>query len=281
LSMHIRDARSRRGQFLVDAHVHYHKCFEPKAFLDSALANFRRAAQELGLGSEASRFLLFTDLAEEDSFERLRNEFLADKTASWTFNETGDGLAIVARKGKEEAIVLVAGRQITTREGLEVLALGCRQRFPERKGLEETVDAALGAAAIPVIPWGFGKWWFSRGALVRSILDAAKPHQLYLGDNGGRLRYSPRPGLFKLGESRGIFVLPGSDPLPFPSQAGKAASYGSVIEGELDMQNPAGSLKRAVRELQAPPHSYGRQEGLLGFLQYQLAMQFKKRASRV
>ena len=34
---------------LVDAHAHYHDCFDLIIFLDGALANFQRAAQLLGL----------------------------------------------------------------------------------------------------------------------------------------------------------------------------------------------------------------------------------------
>ena len=35
---------------LVDAHVHFHSCFDQDLFLDAALANFRRGAADLGLG---------------------------------------------------------------------------------------------------------------------------------------------------------------------------------------------------------------------------------------
>ena len=61
---------------------------------------------------------------------------------------------------------------------------------------------------------GLRKWWYRRGNLVDHFLKSPQASEIFLGDNGGRLRFGPRPRLFRVAEPRGIRVLPGSDPFP-------------------------------------------------------------------
>jgi hypothetical protein len=258
--------------------VHFHSCYDPQAFFDAALRNFRLGAAELDLSPETPGFLLFTETAGEDYFRRFQNGTLGTAAAQWRFQKTGERSSLIARRNGNGKVFLIAGRQIATHDGLEVLALGYGGPVAEGLSLPETVDAVLRSGAVAVVPWGFGKWWFRRGVLVRSVVNTAKPGHVFLGDNGGRLRFGRRPKLFELAESRGMFVLPGSDPLPFPSQVSKAGCYGFVLEGELDYERPADGLKKSLRRLDAQPVSYGRREGPLGFVRYQVAMQLRKRS---
>jgi hypothetical protein len=173
--------------------------------------------------------------------------------------------------------VIVAGRQIATRDGLEVLALCQDSEYPTDLAIDEAVEAVKQQGAIPVIPWGFGKWWFRRGALVSRLLESAKHPQLFLGDNGGRLRGAPRPKLFQRANDKGVLILPGSDPLPFPEQSDRAGSYGFVLETDIDLKQPAHELGMLLRAATKQPRTFGQLEAPSGFVKNQIAMQLRKR----
>jgi hypothetical protein len=275
------EARSEQPSCcLVDGHVHFHGCFAVRRFLDHAVQNFQEGARALGIASKTTGVLLFTEAAGDDYFNRFLGGEFAESAAPWTFKRTHEGCSLRARGDRNNELILIAGRQLATREGLEVLAIGYAGQLPEERGLLEIIEATLASGALAVIPWGFGKWWFRRGALVAEVLHMAEPGRIFLGDNSGRPRLARRHRLFRLAELKGVPVLPGSDPLPFGSQVGRAGCYGFVLEGELDSDKPANSLKDSLRNLRSQPRTYGRGAGLLSFSRYQVAMQVKKRARR-
>ncbi len=244
---------------LVDAHVHLYDCFPLAAFLDGAAANFAAAAARRGLEGPPAGVLLLAAGAGEGALERL---------------ERADGARLV----------LVAGRQAAAAEGVEVLALACRAEIPDGEPLAATLAAARAAGALPVVPWGAGKWWWGRGRLVAAAVEREDPADFFLGDSGGRPRLARRPALFERAARRGIRVLPGSDPLPFARHARRAGSTGFALEGGpeggLDGERPGASLRRALRESRGAPAPYGDGERALPFLINAVAMQLRKRRGR-
>src|SRR4051812_601799 len=114
------------GFALVDAHVHFYPCYDRDRFLDAALRNFRRGAAELRLPESTPGVLLLSEARGERWFERLREETEGVRRGAWEFVPClADRDSIVARRRADprDRIFLVAGRQIATREGVEVLAL--------------------------------------------------------------------------------------------------------------------------------------------------------------
>ena len=269
---------SFQGPHLVDSHVHFYDCYDRATFFDSAARNFRAAAAARGLASEPTGCLLFTEGAGDHYFRRFRDEADRDTGGGWAFRRTAEDASLLAVKDGETTILLVAGRQVATREGLEVLALGCDKDFADGEDLQSTFEAVLESGALPVLPWGFGKWWLGRGALMSQFVGSLDPARVCLGDNSGRPRGFPVPKLFRLAQSRGIKVLPGSDPLPFPSEVTKPGSFGFVLDGILDPQRPAESLKQIVRQRATQQVPYGRLESLGRFCRNQVLMQIRKRA---
>jgi len=79
--------------------------------------------------------------------------------------------AMVFARLNEPTLAIVAGRQLVTREGLELLALATGQELASGRSLTDSVRATLDVGGIPVLPWGFGKWWFQRGNTVRDFLQ--------------------------------------------------------------------------------------------------------------
>lgn len=277
---------------LVDSHVHFHRCFEPAVFLDAAARNFRQAAAALQLPFPSRTVpgcLLFAEGRGEHAFQRLRQE-MGKEVGPWRFAATDEeGSMVVVKDGETgepgDTLVLIAGRQIRTHEGLEVLALATTEDFPEGLTFGGTIERVHWSGALPVIPWGFGKWWGERGGLVERLLAGPEREAVFLGDNAGRPGIAPRPPLFGVAESRGVLVLPGSDPLPLPEHVSRPGSYGFVLdllEGELDPRRPAAGLAaalRRVRQLGERLKPFGRCSGLLDFCRDQSALRLRHPAA--
>ncbi len=263
----------------VDGHVHYYECYHLSRFLDSAAVNFQRGAAESGLRSDAPGCLLLAETPSEAFFQQLLDGTLVEPTGRWTFESTAENTSLIARRDRLAKLVIIAGRQINTREGLEVLALGSHQVFPPGLSLRQALEAIHSNDAIAVLPWGFGKWWFGRGRLLLGVVDTLTADTVYLGDSSARPRISPRPKLFHRAEREGIRILAGTDPLPFPMEVSKPGSYGFAINGKLDLRRPARSLKNLLRQTQTQPHFFGSRSTLRAFLRSQVGMQI--RMSRV
>lgn len=262
-------------KILVDGHVHGHSCFDTREFLDRAAANLDAAAGE---GEAAARCLMLTESAGDHFFEELLKEVGGAGQKGWSVRPTAEEESVFVSRERGATLTLVAGTQIVTRERLEVLALGSRADFGSGLSLFEALSAASAAGATPVIPWGFGKWWSARGRLVEALLRRSDAPRFFLGDNGGRPRIAPTPRLFHLAAERGVAVLPGSDPLPFPNQVGKVGGYGFVLRGDFAPDRPAASVKRILAGLTRSPESFGRRESVPGFLRAQLGMQWRVRS---
>ncbi len=267
----------------IDAHVHIHACFSLSQCLDAAYLNFCRAA-EARAGSDKPwvGFLLLTESNGTDIFSGLQKSVHRPShfNKSWRFQSTSEDISIEAvSPGKDRMIngrmFLVAGGQIVTVEKLEVLCLGSRHRFEDHMPLNQTIDRILEAGALAVLPWGPGKWFFKRG----KILSETVRHfgnRVFLGDNGNRPRFWPTPGIFRIPQAAGCKILPGSDPLPFPSESGRAGSFGFMIDGSISEDKPAEDLIKHLRRPGSTPEPYGNLESAVRFFHNQLNMQLIK-----
>jgi len=159
-----------------------------------------------------------------------------------------------------------------------VLALATLEEFPDGLPFHDALARVRWSGALTVVPWGFGKWWFYRGALVESVVCRSERPGICLGDNAGRPDFGGRPRLFREAEARGIPVLPGSDPLPLPEQADRAGSYGFLLTEGFDEQHPAQSLRRTLLALEQQPRTFGRRRDLTGFCRDQFALRLGRRA---
>ena len=261
---------------LVDAHVHVHPGFARDAFLDGALRNFQAAVADLGLKGTCLGCLLLAEMGPARWCRQAREG--REGSGAWSFERTGEAESLVARRDSGEELLVIAGRQIATREGLEVLALAGDLDVPDGLPFGEALLRTRASGALPVLPWGFGKWWGRRGKLVEGALSRPGSAPLFLGDNGCRPEVGGEPRLFRQARDRGIAVLPGSDPLPFPSHASRAGSYGFVLDGVLGHERPAESLRRHVRQLGDQPLVFGRRTPLPQFVRDQADLRRRKRS---
>ena len=245
--------------------------------MDSAAANFERAAKQLDLTDESVLVLLLCDDSRFNVFSSLRVKARAGAVeAGWALEIGGEKDAVVARKAGGQAIHICAGRQIRTTDGLEVLAVCTDDELPDGRSLKETLDLVHATRGVPVIPWGFGKWIGRRGRIVTELFDAYSREMFLAGDNGGRCGGFPEPRLFGRARQAGMPILAGSDPLPFPGEEMRAGGFGSHAFGIFDPDNACASMRELLKDKAGQFETFGRLEQPFRFARNQARMQIKK-----
>ena len=264
---------------LVDAHVHIYDCFNLVEFFEASLENFESSLDQLDPKFPKQLVILLTESSRENYFSTLKQ--LAQKgqmlNEHWTIQKTQEECSLYLRKNDRQGIFLVAGRQIVTSENLEVLALLTSSRVQDGMSFEKTVDTVVEYGGLPAIPWGFGKWLGRRGKIVSQFLDQETRPPLFLGDNSGRpffWKYSP---IFEQAIKAGVKILPGTDPLPFPREVNRPGKFGFRLNGRLNSDKPAETLKNNLLNINDQPVTYGTLENPIRFIQNQMAMQVLKR----
>jgi len=268
---------------LVDAHVHIYDCFEIGALLDAALGNFAQAAQNRGLvGNELTAVLLLAETSRDFWFHRTQEKCKQIRHPlavghRWEINTTLDRAVLQARKlskvtGDEKQIFIMAGRQIVTAEGLELLALATNSMFEDGLSISSALDAVREQDSIPVLPWAVGKWLGKRGKLLSALIEKESNTDLCLGDNGGRPVFWRNPSHFQQAREKNFNLLPGTDPLPFPNEARRIGSFGFMVNGRLSNTQPSVDLKRLLRNGTSQMTAYGELETSLTFFANQIRL---------
>ncbi len=260
-----------------DAHVHIQKNFALEHLFTAARTNFSVQLREVSPGRPGIFFLLLTEIGNSDYYTNLRNQATAAKDCvqgGWRITPTKEpeSLLAVHDNWPEDRLYLLAGQQIVTAERLEVLAPATIAKTRDGLSLPETVDTIRRQGGLAVLPWGAGKWLGKRGQLVDAFLKNTSPEHLFVGDNGGRPIFWPRPSQFNTAANRGIRLLPGSDPLPLPGEERRVGSYGGMIMGECSDDYPAESLIALLTMSSGNITPFGRRLDALRFLQTQLAL---------
>jgi len=263
---------------IVDGHVHIYDCFELPVLFDSAYRNFSEVARQYSPGSLFTGVLMLTETRADQWFEYLRagttrkDRKVARATAPWKIKLLCNSCSLLAIRDTGESLLLVAGRQITSSEGLELLALATNNLFDDGKPLLKTLRDVRAQDAIPVIPWAVGKWLGHRGKILSDVIDDESDKELFLGDNGGRPIFWHNPSHFKQARSAGMHVLPGSDPLPFAAEAYRVGSFGFMMSGTITAEQPVADLKRLLRNKTTMFTAYGNLERPLHFFSNQLRL---------
>ena len=170
---------------IADAHVHLYDCFDMERLLDLAFSNFQKEADKPMKGTSFSAFLCLAETKTENWFYRFshpteRGPSQPRGIGKWTFRPTKEDCSLYACSDDKKDFYIIAGRQIRTMENLEVLALGTIQSFEEGLPLKEMISLISRLGAIPVIPWGVGKWIGRRGKIVRELLNEKNPPPFFL-----------------------------------------------------------------------------------------------------
>ncbi|VAX28315.1 hypothetical protein MNBD_NITROSPIRAE01-1579 [hydrothermal vent metagenome] len=263
---------------LVDAHVHMQRCFTWSHFFHSAYRNFQKSA--LSLTKDFSAVLLLSEVAGVQYFRDLLA--LSDKDQAgqtkllgdWQVFKTEESCSLEVRRAQGESLFMIAGRQIVTQEKLEVLALLSDAQFKDGLALSQVVEEIRAAGAVPVVPWGVGKWLGQRGALLSKFIETG-PNNVFLGDNGGRPTFWKHSAHFKLAQDKGLLVLPGSDPLPLSSEVERVGSYGFHLPQKLSSRQPAAELKNHLFAKPKSLTAYGNLQSPLAFFKNQVSIRLR------
>jgi hypothetical protein len=272
---------------IIDGHVHIHDCFDLPRFFGSAFSNCLQVARSFGYERSHIPVLLLTEGRGQRVFQRIQEE--TKRGNNRIGNEQAVGYRVFATEEVESLriqkpggafLFLISGRQIVTAERLEILALSTVSGIPDGLPLGDTVAAVEKEGALPVIPWGFGKWIGRRGRILKRFLENSNRPGFFLGDNGGRPAFLPEPAHFSIGKKKGIRILPGSDPLPFSPETDRAGTFGFSLRVSLDPGRPAHGIRTALLDPATLPEPFGRQETPFLFLRNQIAMQMMKFGNR-
>ncbi len=116
--------------------------------------------------------------------------------------------------------------------------------------MPELAQSVADNGGVVVLPWGVGKWFGTRGEVVKNFLDSAHDFPLFLGDNGNRPSFWPTPSLFGLANEKNILLLSGSDPLPLASHCSRVATSGTLlVDGKISKSYPAASLREQLKQV--------------------------------
>jgi hypothetical protein len=270
----------------IDAHAHFQPSWNPARFLDATWDNLHRFAVSspdgmrhragIGSGAPPCACVFLSDPRGANGVDRLRRAVDSGQASKWTIARSGErSYTVDSLDGGP--ILIVAGRQLVTTDGLEVLTPGVRE-WNAPMPLRETLCAVAEAGGVPIVPWGFGKWWGRRGR----ILDAAirEPPggvRFHLSDSALRPAVIRRPRPLAIGADRGIYDLPGTDPLPLDRQETRAGSFGFGLADALDADDSVESILDRLRGLEAQPPRFGSRNRVTTFVAGQIALRTRPR----
>ncbi|MBW2328241.1 MAG: hypothetical protein JRF04_01215 [Deltaproteobacteria bacterium] len=270
----------------IDGHVHIHPAFDLDQMLDAAWDNFFQAAKRLlGDALSCSFVLLLAEGGKNDLFSTLvarAGERNSSGKSNWEFRLTEEANSVLAIQG-EKTIVLIAGRQLISRENIELLSLFCPHVFDDNTySLGELAERVVDEGGLPLLTWGVGKWFGRRGRVVQDFLAHPPVPAFLVGDNGNRPRFWPYPSLLDQAEKQGILSLAGSDPLPLAAHALRAGSCGGWIKDvDLDSKKPANGLKEILSSEEVKVLAFGQGPGLLQFTCDQVQVNVQKRLGSI
>lgn len=276
---------ARLGPLYVDTHVHVYPAFDPVALLDAAVHNVRTYGH-LDNERGALAVLMLTECRKDHVFRAWRE---AGAVGPWRFEPSEsqadpDNPVLFAHREDaptdQPVLALVAGRQIISDCRLEVLALGTDETVPDGHALDETIAEVRGRNALPVVPYGFGKWTGVRGEAVSRLIEAQSlknTPRLVLGDNGGRPTFGPRPPHFDQAAAHRVTILPGTDPLPLRTCQRQAGRFGVRVEGPVSRSRFVPELLERLAELGPVPPRFGDHVSLVRAVYQQIALRLDRR----
>ena len=267
---------------IIDSHVHIHDCFDLSKFFESASSNCQAHAKSQQHHDHFIGVMLLTESSWDHWFHKLADWADQGKTITndsktiWSLYRTEEDFTLFARSTQGMNLLIVAGRQVVTKEKLEVLGLLTSQRFQDGISIQDAIQQVKESGGVPVIPWGFGKWWGARGKILTELLASSVMTGVFLGDNSGRPSFLPYPSQFSMASQQGIRIFPGSDPLPFVSENWRPCSVGFSVKEAVNEARPGEDLKKILQNSEIPMSPYFHHEGLFRFIKNQVSMQLVK-----
>ncbi len=231
---------------LFDGHVHIYPNLDLSLMIKNTLKNAIIAQRTSSNRDDAIKMWLLAERHDCSVFDDLSR---LPEIDGFTVHKTKEDESLLIKNAdtKEPVLYVLAGRQIISKNNLEICCIGSRYSQKDRSLTEaklvEEINNSRGAA---VINWAPGKWFGARGKIVQNLFNSFTPEQVLICDTTMRPTFWPTPTLMASAVKKGFKVIGGSDPLPFDGEEKMVATYASIISGEFDYERPADSLKKML-----------------------------------
>ncbi|MHC4268259.1 MAG: hypothetical protein ACYSTS_07305 [Planctomycetota bacterium] len=254
-------------KLIIDGHVHYYNCYDFEKFFDMALNNMDKMFSSIyPEDNYFQKVLLLTEGKDNDFFSQFKMNRTYCKKSKYRFDDTQEDGSIILTKEGEPLCCILAGRQIVTRENLEVLSISSRQKIEDGLPIMDVIERLIGRKEIAILAWGVGKWFFKRGKIINDIIEKYHSPYLFIGDNSTRPSFWPKPKLYYLAEKHNMKILRGTDPLPFTNEQNRVGTSGFIISGNFQQNKPAGSFRNILISSKSNINIYGYQDSVISFI---------------
>jgi hypothetical protein len=268
---------NQNTRLMVDGHVHIYDCYNLETFFNNALENLDMYHGRLDpRGGPHEKILLLTEGKKNDFFSRFKQEGGLTGSADYRFLETKEDMSLLLARGNDPLCFLLKGRQIVTKENLEILLVASDREIEDGLPIDTVIQRIMDNNDMAILAWGFGKWFFYRGKIIQQVIQTYCRPGLFVGDNSGRPVFWSTPPQFKQARALNIPILNGSDPLPFNGEEQKPGSYGFSVTGAFDHDEPAGSLWKILLSPETVFEPFGRRDSAAAFVKRQIKIRLSK-----
>ena len=223
---------------LLDTHLHLYPSYDlPRAInqlLDSSADR----------GEQISRGACLAERHDCQYFKRLRDGDI--KLDDFELDCPEENELRLTRNKDGLSLNLLPGRQVITRENIEILALACPEMIDDGQPALDVIFQLNQLKRIPVLTWSPGKWFGQRGELVTRLITELDKQDFLIGDTTLRPYGWLTPRLMKRAQQIGFTVVAGSDPLPFSGEESWLGAYYTVVESKIALS--ATALLHAIKK---------------------------------
>jgi hypothetical protein len=245
---------------LIDGHIHVYNHYDLSFSIYQSIENLQRSARPVG------DWVPIWLLAERSDCHFFDEVVHSDRTGLKIEPHQSEPCLIVKENDKP-ILYIMAGRQIVSTDGLEVISVATKEFIPDRtKSTMQIVEQLAKNGGISIINWAPGKWFFSRGKVVQQLIEHFSPKELLVGDTTLRMSLWPMPKLMKQAAAKGFKIIAGSDPLPFKKEERMMGQYGFRIFGDFEVNTPATSLVHLLKDSSVPIHLIGKRNTVPKFV---------------
>lgn len=260
---------------LVDGHVHIYPNFDLPLAIKAGEQNLLRAGRP-GAEDQVIQVWLLTERSDCNFFDQA----VISKPGKYKNLEllpSTEPESILVKREDRPVLFLISGRQVVTREGLEVNALATRLELKDREyPVTETIARIKESGGVAVLNWAPGKWFLARGKTVKKLITESAPQDFLIGDTFMRPKLWALPLLMRLARKRGFKIIAGSDPLPFAGEEKNIGKYGFKLAGAINPERPAESFRKLIFNPQTQVQVIGNRSGGLQFVRRQTKIMQEK-----
>ena len=262
---------------IVDGHVHIYSHYNLNDAIKIGINNLKSTIKEK-TDSDVIPVWLLVERHDCSFFNEATDSAPINfENSGYTLNTSDEKETLIIEKDGTPILFILAGRQIVTQEGLEVMSLASTLFIEDRtKSTAQVIEHINKNGGVALINWAPAKWFFSRGKVVDKMLDIFSPDELLIGDTSLRTTMWQLPKLMSKAIKKGFKIIAGSDPLPFENEEKLIGTYCFQLTGKFDEKQPAASIRQLLKSSASDISIKGKRNGLIKFLKRQIRIMLVK-----